>query len=215
MQAGAANRSHQVDWHSRLTDPSGSYAGGPIPAWCRVSACRAANWSFPVACRFGAADRRQPELLITEELQCLSLRAVSTCRRSSGRLRDRVTRPCSHQRDSTALKLRNGGRNRKLAPCDSDRAAKLTHMRPRRSKITTGNGRGKASVAFRGGTYRPAALRHGEPVGEVIDAPCPQTNEVAALYLLHASEGVLPFPEEGFPKCTFCTIAHPLPGPRR
>jgi hypothetical protein len=24
--------------------------------------------------------------------------------------RDRVTRPCSHQRDSTALKLRNGGR---------------------------------------------------------------------------------------------------------
>jgi hypothetical protein len=44
------------------------------------------------------------------QLPWLFSASVSTCRRSSGRLRDRVTRPCSHQRDSTALKLRNGGR---------------------------------------------------------------------------------------------------------
>ena len=48
--------------------------------------------------------------LITEQPQRPSLRAVSTCRRSSGRFRGRVTGPCSHQRYSTAVEMRNGGR---------------------------------------------------------------------------------------------------------
>src|SRR6266851_1306002 len=76
-------------------------------------------------------------------------------------------------------------------------------MRPRRSKTTTGNGRGTASVAFRGWTYRRAALRRAESVGEVIDACCPQSNEVAALYLIHASEGVLPFRKKVSPNALF------------
>src|ERR1700730_1209973 len=46
VQAGAAKRSHQVGWRWRLTDPLGSYVSVPIPASCRVSACRATDWSF-------------------------------------------------------------------------------------------------------------------------------------------------------------------------
>ena len=65
-------------------------------------------------------------------------------------------------------------------------------------------------MAFRGWTYGRAALRDTEPVGEVIDAPCPQTNEVAALYLIDTPEGLLPFRKKVSPKYTSCTIAHPL-----
>ena len=32
VQAGAANRSHQVDWHWRLTDPSGSHGSKRLRA---------------------------------------------------------------------------------------------------------------------------------------------------------------------------------------
>jgi hypothetical protein len=74
----------------------------------------------------------------------------------------------------------------------------MSRMRLRRSKITAGDGRGTTSLAFSGclsgrAVLRHGVLRHAEPVGEVIDACCPETNEVATLYLLHTSEGVLPF----------------------
>ena len=74
----------------------------------------------------------------------------------------------------------------------------MSRMRLRRSKITAGDGRGTTSLAFSGCLSRRAVLRrevlrHAEPVGEVIDACCPETNEVATLYFFHTSEGVLPF----------------------
>ena len=54
------------------------------------------------------------------------------------------------------------------------------------------------SLAFSGCLSSRAVLRHGilrraEPAGEMIDAGCPETNEIATLYFLHTSEGVLPF----------------------
>ena len=58
--------------------------------------------------------------------------------------------------------------------------------------ITTGHDCGTTSLAFGVWTYRHAALYHAVSVGEVIDASGPQTDEVAALYLLHTSEIVLP-----------------------
>jgi hypothetical protein len=65
-------------------------------------------------------------------------------------------------------------------PREYNERAKLQCTRPRRSKITTGHGGGTASVAFGAWTYRHAALHDTESVGEVIDASCPQTNEVPA-----------------------------------
>ena len=74
----------------------------------------------------------------------------------------------------------------------------MSRMRLRRSKITAGDGRGTTSLAFSGclsrrAVLRRGVLRHAEPVGEMIDARSPETNEVATLYLLHTSEDVLPF----------------------
>ena len=48
------------------------------------------------------------------------------------------------------------------------------------SKNTAGHGAGTASMVFRLWTCRHATLRHTESVGEVIDASCPQTDEVTA-----------------------------------
>src|SRR6202142_2807239 len=86
-------------------------------------------------------------------------------------------------------------------------------MSPRRSKITAGNGHGTASVAFRG--WRRVALRDAESVGEVIDASCPQTNEVAALYLIDTPEGLFPFREKVSPNALpapLLTLQHALVG---
>src|ERR1700722_7579084 len=89
----------------------------------------------------------------------------------------------------------SSGRDRSLTICAS---YTMSRMGLRGSKISGGGGRGTTSLAFSGCLSRRTVLRRGvllhvEPVGEVIDARCPETNEVATLYLFHTSEGVLPF----------------------
>ena len=52
--------------------------------------------------------------------------------------------------------------------------------RTRPSKNTTGHGGGTASMAFGLWSCRHATLRHTVSIGEVIDAFCPQSDEVPA-----------------------------------
>src|SRR5262245_3151387 len=47
-------------------------------------------------------------------------------------------------------------------------------------------------MGFRVWSWRHVTLRPTETVGQVIDASCPQLDEVRACYLLHLSEGLLP-----------------------
>jgi hypothetical protein len=85
---------------------------------------------------------------------CVSLKAVRTGRRTPRRRGDRLNRL--------------GERSRSVKLC-----------RTRRSN-TTGDGGGMASIVFGLWTCRHATLRHTESVGEVIDASCPQPDEVPA-----------------------------------
>ena len=88
-------------------------------------------------------------------------------------------------------------------------------MRSKRSNIATDHGGRTASVAFRVWTYRHAAVHHVEFIGEVIDASCPQTDEVAALYLIDTPEGVLPFRKKVSPNALptpLLTLQHALVG---
>src|SRR3984957_16365528 len=96
----------------------------------------------------------------------------------------------------------------------------MARMGRRRSKTGVGDGRGMTSLASGGclsrrAVLRRGVLRHAESVGEVIDARCPETNEVATLYFFHTSEGVLPFRKKISPNAfpaPLLTLQHALVG---
>jgi hypothetical protein len=91
-------------------------------------------------------------------------------------------------------------------PCESDTSAKLLGMRPHRSNIAMRYGGKTATAIFMGCTYDRVGRSRAISVGEMIDPPRPQSNELTTLYVVNTSKGALPFREKVSPNAFFAPL---------